>query len=221
MQAHSVWEQPGGSGFSSLLQTGSSEDEGLRRKKLLSRLMYRSKQRGFLELDLLVGLWAQRHLPSMSTPQLEAFGEVLSEENPDLFKWLTGQEPPSASMADNASFMAMRDYIGRQLAATRPPESATAAGKTWLRGWDDWKKESPAGTSDTSTERSHLPAGTKGASLSAGGDESSGKDSPAGSRRSATVGEGGQSFAKGAEQSLVKGGRVLASTAAAVGGEPP
>lgn len=51
--------------------TGVAEDEGLERKKLLSSLMYRSKQRGFLELDLLVGLWAQRHLPAMTTPQLE------------------------------------------------------------------------------------------------------------------------------------------------------
>lgn len=36
---------------------------------------------------------------------LQAFSKVLTEENPDLFKWLTGQEQPSAEMADNATFM--------------------------------------------------------------------------------------------------------------------
>ncbi len=36
---------------------------------------------------------------------VQAFAEVLQEENPDLFKWLTGQEPPSAAMRGNAAFM--------------------------------------------------------------------------------------------------------------------
>lgn len=102
----------------------------------------------------------------------------------------------------------MRDDIGRQLAETRPPESATAAGKTWLRGWDDWKKPPPAGTTD-------LPAGTNdlppGDSRSKAGQQ----------RRSSSVETGDQSIVKGAKQSAAKVGRVLASTAAAVGGEPP
>ena len=37
----------------------------LRQKALVNALLYRSKQRGFLEMDLLVGLWAEQHLPRL------------------------------------------------------------------------------------------------------------------------------------------------------------
>jgi len=53
-----------------------------------------------------VGLWAERNVPAMSMPQLAAFEEVLDIENPDLFKWLTGQEPAPDALRDNDSFMA-------------------------------------------------------------------------------------------------------------------
>ncbi len=46
---------------------------------LAAKLLYRSKQRGFLELDLLVGLWAERHIPALDVPQLNALAEVLDQ----------------------------------------------------------------------------------------------------------------------------------------------
>jgi succinate dehydrogenase flavin-adding protein (antitoxin of CptAB toxin-antitoxin module) len=48
-------------------------------QKLASKLLYRSKQRGFLELDLLVGLWAEEKLPMMTIAALTEFGAVLDE----------------------------------------------------------------------------------------------------------------------------------------------
>ena len=54
--------------------------------------MYHSKQRGYLELDILMGTWATDNLASLDTTELHQFAELLTCETPDLFKWVTGQE---------------------------------------------------------------------------------------------------------------------------------
>ncbi len=56
-------------------------------------------------MDLLVGLWAERNLPSMDDSQLAAMETVLDQENPDLFKWLTGQEEAPQTMQANPAFV--------------------------------------------------------------------------------------------------------------------
>ena len=55
-------------------------------------------------MDLLVGMWAEKHVPKMDSAQLKAMEEVLDQENPDLFKWLTGQESASEGMMANPAF---------------------------------------------------------------------------------------------------------------------
>ena len=55
------------------------------------RLIYRSKQRGWLELDLLLGEFALFQLPAYTGAQLDLWEEVLDVENPDLYKYLTLQ----------------------------------------------------------------------------------------------------------------------------------
>lgn len=44
----------------------------------------------------------------MSLPELQAFSEVLDVDNPDLFKWLTGQVPADAGIVQNPSFQVRR-----------------------------------------------------------------------------------------------------------------
>lgn len=80
------------------------QDPELRRKVLVNRLLYRSRQRGFLEMDLLVGIWAEKQIPQLSENMLQQFEIVLDQENPDLYKWLTGQEQPPQDVAENAAY---------------------------------------------------------------------------------------------------------------------
>lgn len=82
------------------------KDPELRRKVMINRLLYRSRQRGFLEMDLLVGIWAEKKIPQLSEDMLRQFEVVLDQENPDLYKWLTGQEQPPSPIAENAAYQA-------------------------------------------------------------------------------------------------------------------
>ena len=73
----------------------SSELEEKRR-----RMLYHSKQRGWLELDLILGTFADQHLANLSEKDVLDYESVLEEENPDLFKWLSGQAPIPAEYKD-------------------------------------------------------------------------------------------------------------------------
>ena len=44
------------------------------------RLIYRSKQRGWLEVDLLMGTWAQAHVPSLTVAEMDEYEEILNLE---------------------------------------------------------------------------------------------------------------------------------------------
>lgn len=65
------------------------------------RLLFRSRHRGSREMDLLLGRFAERHLPTFSQRQLDLFEELLEIGDPDLYAWLAGRTaPPAARMHD-------------------------------------------------------------------------------------------------------------------------
>ncbi|KAH7365504.1 hypothetical protein KP509_18G031600 [Ceratopteris richardii] len=110
------------------------------RRRLLNRILYRSKQRGFLELDLVLGKWADDNIEKLDDNQLKSLTDVLDIENPDLWKWLTGQEVAPQQLTENPSFMEIHERIMGRLNAHSPSETRAVFGQPWVRGWDDNRK---------------------------------------------------------------------------------
>ncbi|CAN6470544.1 unnamed protein product [Victoria cruziana] len=107
------------------------------RRRLHNRLLYRSKQRGFLELDLVLGKWVEENIKSMDDLQIKALVDVLDLENPDLWKWLTDQEQPPEAMKTNPVFTAVQSKVLNNLNAHSSPNTRATPGQPWVRGWDD------------------------------------------------------------------------------------
>ena len=73
-----------------------AEPPDIRRK----RLLFRSRHRGTKESDLLMGGFAEAHLPTMSEQQLDSYETLLNATDPELFDWLAGRgTPPSDDAA--------------------------------------------------------------------------------------------------------------------------
>ncbi|KAL6177720.1 hypothetical protein ACLB2K_049244 [Fragaria x ananassa] len=123
---------------SSNLNIDLSNEESKRR--LCNRLLYRSKQRGFLELDLVLGKWVEDNIHSMDENGIKALVDVLDVENPDLWKWLSGQEQPPQALITNSVFTAVRNKVTNNLDSYAAPETRATPGNPWVRGWDDIKK---------------------------------------------------------------------------------
>nr|GMD38848.1 succinate dehydrogenase assembly factor 2, mitochondrial [Ipomoea batatas] len=123
---------------SSNLGIDLSDEEAKRR--LVNRLLYRSKQRGYLELDLILGKWVEDHIHSMDETGIKALVHVLDVENPDLWKWLTGQEPAPDAIRTNPVFTSVHTKIMNNLEKHAAPETRATTGQSWVRGWDDFKR---------------------------------------------------------------------------------
>jgi succinate dehydrogenase flavin-adding protein (antitoxin of CptAB toxin-antitoxin module) len=103
----------------------------------LNALLYRARQRGFLELDILLGKWAEENAASLDGAGRSALADLLRAENPDLFSWLTGQAQPPPAVASNPVFQSIAGGVAARLAAGAPAAARAAAGVAWKRGWDD------------------------------------------------------------------------------------
>jgi len=72
----------------------AGEDIAIRRKKL----RYRAWHRGTLEMDRVLGPFADAHIDALSEADLDRLEAVMSEEDPALLKWVMQQETPPAGI---------------------------------------------------------------------------------------------------------------------------
>lgn len=69
------------------------------REAKLKRLKMRSWRRGMKEMDLILGPYADQHLAGMDADDLEIYDQLLSENDQELYRWITGQGAPPDTLA--------------------------------------------------------------------------------------------------------------------------
>ena len=129
---------------SSFSNNSYDEEKEEHRKRLINKTLYRAKQRGFLELDVVVGEWAERNLNAKTTSDsfLTQFAKVLDEENPDLYSYLTGQsEAPKYLREENEAYKALKAHVMKFLDEKSDEKTRAKFGKEWVRGWNDGSSE--------------------------------------------------------------------------------
>lgn len=60
------------------------------------KLLYRAKRRGFKEMDILMGGFAEKHLEALSKEELSAFENLLNIGDHQVFDWILENEGPIA-----------------------------------------------------------------------------------------------------------------------------
>lgn len=87
------------------------------------RLIYRSKQRGWLEVDLLLGTWAHENVPSLQRDELDQFEDFVNMETIDIYNVIT-------------------------LRLDVPEHMKRAGGKGVVERIQEWARASPLGKAD-------------------------------------------------------------------------
>ena len=60
------------------------------------RILFRAWRRGMREMDLVMGRFADQHLPTLSESELHAFELLLDAPDSQALAWITGEEPAPA-----------------------------------------------------------------------------------------------------------------------------
>lgn len=74
----------------------------------IRRLRIRSWRRGFKELDLMLGNFADKHLESLNAKELNEYEQLLNIDDYVVYAWLSGQIEPSQSLKNIVSIISTR-----------------------------------------------------------------------------------------------------------------
>lgn len=75
----------------------------------LKRLRMRSWRRGIREMDLILGAFADERLAQLEEDERRLYDEMLSENDHDLYRWVSGQATPPER------FAAMIERVGAHM----------------------------------------------------------------------------------------------------------
>lgn len=59
----------------------------------------RSMRRGIKEMDIILSRFAEAHLANLGEDELERYEALLSENDQDIYGWITGQSAPPGRFA--------------------------------------------------------------------------------------------------------------------------
>ena len=63
----------------------------------LKKLKFRAWRRGFREADLILGPFADKHVPTFSAAELDWFEVLLDQPDQDVYAWIVGTLPTPAA----------------------------------------------------------------------------------------------------------------------------
>lgn len=82
----------------------------------LKRMKMRSMRRGIKEMDLILGGFADRELEALNEAELELYDALLSENDHDLYQWVSGQKPTPVEYLDLMTRIAASQSVAVGLA---------------------------------------------------------------------------------------------------------
>lgn len=74
------------------------------------QVIFRSGHRGTKEMDLLLGSFAEKHVPNFTEAELSEYEDLLKENDPDLYNWMTGQEEAPERVQALSVFGKIQDH---------------------------------------------------------------------------------------------------------------
>ena len=77
--------------------TQEKNQDNKEQNNLRKKMIFRSWHRGMREIDILLGRFADEYLLNISYEEVLQYEELLKNNDPDLYNWITEKEEPPAN----------------------------------------------------------------------------------------------------------------------------
>jgi len=82
-------------------------------------------------MDIMLGKWAETKLSKLDERQLQQFDQILEMENPDLYKWFTGQQAVPDEVDNPLLRTLCADLKGSMASKLSVPSTTEFKGAVW------------------------------------------------------------------------------------------